>query len=61
MAYYANIIIDISHEKIDKTFQYRIPPTMLCRIVPGCVVQVPFGQGNTEKGLCIRSDRPVRI
>ena len=22
---YANIIIDISHEKVDKTFQYRIP------------------------------------
>ena len=25
MAMYANIIIDISHEKLDKTFQYRIP------------------------------------
>ena len=22
---YANIIIDISHESVDKTFQYRIP------------------------------------
>ena len=22
---YANIIIDISHEKVDRTFQYKIP------------------------------------
>lgn len=54
MAYYANIIIDISHEKIDKTFQYRIPQEMLSRIMPGCVVQVPFGQGNTlRKGFVL--------
>ncbi len=25
---YANIIIDISHEKVDKTFQYKIPEEM---------------------------------
>ena len=26
---YANIIIDISHEKLDRTFQYRIPEKLL--------------------------------
>lgn len=31
MAKYANIIIDISHEKLDKTFQYRIPPEIRMR------------------------------
>ena len=25
MALYANIIIDISHEKLDRPFQYRVP------------------------------------
>ena len=25
MAEFANIIIDISHEKLDKAFQYRVP------------------------------------
>ena len=25
---YANIIIDITHEKLDKIFQYRIPKEM---------------------------------
>ena len=33
MAKYANIIIDISHEKLDKTFQYRIPPEIKDEIV----------------------------
>ena len=31
---YADIIIDISHEKLDKVFQYRIPDEMpVCRCV----------------------------
>ena len=28
MAEYANIIVDIFNEKLDKTFQYRIPEAM---------------------------------
>ena len=28
MARFANVIVDISHEKLDKTFQYRIPQEM---------------------------------
>ena len=26
---YADIIIDISHENVDRVFQYRIPPALL--------------------------------
>ena len=40
---YADIIIDISHEKLDKTFQYRIPESLEGRIFVGTPVRVPFG------------------
>ena len=43
MAQYANIIVDISHEKLDKTFQYRIPERMKEKLVLGMQVYVPFG------------------
>ena len=49
MAKYANIIIDISHEKLDKTFQYRIPPEIKDEITEGMQVIVPFGN-RTIKG-----------
>ena len=43
MAQYANIIVDISHEKLDKTFQYRIPEELRESIRPGMQVYIPFG------------------
>lgn len=43
---YADIIIDISHEKLDKIFQYRIPEPLLGRLTIGMQVRVPFGSGN---------------
>ena len=46
MAYFANIIIDISHEKLDHTFQYRIPRGILEKVYPGVQVVVPFGKAN---------------
>lgn len=39
---YAQIIIDISHEKLDKPFSYRIPPEMEGKILPGTKVLIPF-------------------
>ena len=45
MAMYANIIIDISHEKLDKTFQYRIPEKLQGQLMVGMQVEVPFGNG----------------
>ena len=40
---YANIIIDISHEKVDKTFQYKIPEKLLGVLEEGMCVLAPFG------------------
>ena len=44
---YADIIIDINNENVDKTFQYLIPDQMKDQITIGMCVQVPFGKGNT--------------
>ncbi len=46
MTEYANIIIDISHEKVDRPFQYKIPDALQGKLEAGMCVQVPFGQGN---------------
>ena len=35
MAEYANIIVDIFNEKLDKTFQYRIPEAMKEKLTLG--------------------------
>jgi len=43
---YANIIVDISHEQLDKTFQYLIPSELEDQIQVGMQVNVPFGKGN---------------
>lgn len=51
---YADVIIDISHEKVDRDFQYRIPEELEPAIKPGVVVTVPFGKGNIlRKGYVI--------
>ena len=43
---YADIIVDITHEKLDRTFQYRIPPELEGQIQEGTRVKIPFGGGN---------------
>ena len=43
---YADVIIDISHEKLDRSFQYRVPEELEAEVRPGVVVAVPFGRGN---------------
>ncbi len=45
---YADIIVDITHEKLDKVFQYRIPSELEGRLKTGMEVVVPFGRGNKE-------------
>lgn len=47
---YADIIIDITHEKLDKVFQYRIPSELEGILEVGTEVVVPFGRGNKETG-----------
>ena len=44
--YYADIIVDITNEKLDKLFQYRIPDALTDRVQIGTRVQIPFGGGN---------------
>ena len=45
---FADVIVDIQHEKLDKIFQYRIPGSMEGRLEPGMEVLVPFGKGNRQ-------------
>ena len=45
---YADIIVDITHEKLDKVFQYRIPSHLEGMLKVGMEVVVPFGKGNKE-------------
>ena len=57
---YANVIIDISHEKVDKPFQYKVPDKLAGKIDIGSPVVIPFGRGNTtRKGFVIElTDEP---
>ncbi len=51
---FADVIIDISHEKVDRPFQYKVPESMCETLTVGMRVFVPFGQGNTlRKGYVI--------
>ena len=51
---YADIIVDISHEKLDKSFQYLVPEKMKDEIQVGMVVSIPFGRGNhVRKGYVV--------
>ncbi len=43
---FADIIVDISHEKLDRSFQYIVPAELEKEIGIGMVVEMPFGNGN---------------
>ncbi len=45
---YADIIVDITHEKLDRIFQYSIPSELEGELSVGTEVIVPFGKGNRE-------------
>lgn len=45
---FADVIVDISVEALDRTFQYRIPKEMEAKIVAGSRVIIPFGKNNRE-------------
>ncbi len=46
---YADVIVDIVHEKLDKPFTYRIPEELADRAVPGTPVNIPFGTSKRLK------------
>lgn len=45
---YADIIVDITHEKLDKVFQYSIPSELEGVLQIGMEVVIPFGRSNKE-------------
>ena len=45
---YADVIVDITSEQLDRSFCYRIPERMHGSIHAGSVVLVPFGKGNRK-------------
>ncbi|MBQ2238598.1 MAG: primosomal protein N' [Lachnospiraceae bacterium] len=49
MKLYADVIIDISHEAIDRVFQYEVPLFLCDEIKIGVQVLVPFGAGNHQR------------
>lgn len=46
---YADVIVDISHEKLDRSFQYLVPKELEKEIRVGMVAAIPFGNGNRER------------
>lgn len=56
---YADVIVDISHEQVDRPFQYEIPLRMQETLDYGMCVEIPFGSGNKlRKGYVVGlSDR----
>ena len=46
MPKFAGIIVDISHESVDRPFSYKIKESMQKDIAIGSCVRVPFGRGN---------------
>ena len=58
---YADVIVDISLEKLDKTYQYAIPEHLSDTAVVGAKVEVPFGGGNRklEGFIMDTTDTPV--
>ena len=45
---YAKVIVDITHEKLDKVFEYRVPADLEDTLKVGAEVVIPFGKGNRE-------------
>ncbi|WP_461810028.1 replication restart helicase PriA [Faecalimonas sp.] len=46
---YADIIIDLIHENVDRVFQYIVPSQLEGKVKEGMEVLVPFGAGNKRK------------
>ena len=59
---YADIIINISHEALDRVFQYEVPFVLRKKIEPGMQVVVPFGRANKEQtGYVIRLSEQANV
>lgn len=45
---FADVIVDISVEALDRTFQYRIPEELRQQVKIGSRVKIPFGRGDRQ-------------
>lgn len=57
---FAGVIVDISHEQLDKIFQYIIPDELLHRVEIGCRVKIPFGR-TTRTGYVVDISEEAEI
>ncbi|MCM1308450.1 MAG: primosomal protein N' [Butyrivibrio sp.] len=55
---YAGVIVDISHEKLDKTFQYIIPRELEESVGIGTRVNIPFGKSRRTGYVVEITDKP---
>ena len=57
---YARVIVNISHENLDKTYEYAVPKEWESYAVVGAQVLIPFGAGNRKiEGFILQlSDTP---
>lgn len=55
---YANVIVDISLEKLDKTFQYLVPEELTGTLAVGMRVDIPFGSRTLTGYVVELTDRP---
>ena len=59
MARYADVIVNISRDELDKTFQYRIPEELQEAVVQGTKVEFPFSTRAKVTGYVVGlSDTP---
>jgi len=61
---YADVILNISHESVDRPFTYIIPEDLRGKLTPGTAVQVPFGNAKEAKlgyVLSLRKEAPSGV
>ena len=44
----AEVLVELSHKNIDKTFEYTVPDTLKDKVKKGMKVEVPFGNTTLE-------------
>ncbi len=57
---YADVIVNISSENVDKPYQYLVPEHLTEKIRPGCPVVIPFGN-RTINGYVINLSEKAQI
>ncbi|MFR9308400.1 MAG: hypothetical protein ACLVK6_06300, partial [Lachnospiraceae bacterium] len=58
---YADVMIGITHESVDRPFTYAVPEALRAVLVPGMPVRVPCGRGQelrTGYVLALRESPP---